>query len=464
MRRAFPYLLCSLALAALFGAGCFEPWPLTGPYRCSDKGGCPDDMVCDDGVCCYPTEAPVCRSLVLDGGTCFSGATPQTWYRDGDSDGLGNPQAKGSFCARPVSEAWVEDNTDCDDTAPETHPGAQEICDGYDNNCDGQVDEGHSPLLTFYADQDKDGFGDPAKPLMACKRPERTHVENNSDCWPDDGSRKPGAPELCNVLDDNCNGQVDENPIDVGTPCTDGGFGVCGPGTLACTPGGAVCVPNTPPSADLCDGEDNNCNGQVDEQPECGGPPSLLGPGVVIGAQNLQTAVPFAIQTIRCLKNYDGGTVAPTGDSWSAPTWAGTSSNSHIWWAEAPGNRTWDLSKPGALLHLNFSYTQLNNPVGPWWDGANMPVVYLCDGSGTQLNRYVPQNGTAGLMGPGPSGTINSNVPIAGGSGWTVGIGSGFDLKRVKRLEIYVKPDYYMTTATPSFTITFRSDAGFYAP
>jgi Putative metal-binding motif len=453
MRRLF-------AIAALVAAGCFQPWTVAGPYLCG--GGCPDDMTCDDGVCCFPNTSPICPALVLDGGTCFSGATPKAYFQDFDEDGYGNPNASKLYCSRPVSDKYVEDNTDCNDNAATAHPRGQETCDGLDNDCNGQIDEGLTPQKTFYRDQDDDGAGDPTKPLIACGKP-TGYVENNSDCGPDQPFRYPGANELCNVLDDDCDNITDEAPIDVGTPCFDGGFGVCGPGTIACGPGGSVCVPNTPPSADLCDGEDNNCNGQVDEQPECGGPSSLLGPGVNIGAQNLQAAVPFSDQTTRCLKSWDGGTVAPTGDSWAPPTWAGASSNSHVWFAEAPGNRTWDLSKAGAYLHLNFAYTQLNGDPAGAWNDSRQPVIYLCDATGTQLNRYVPQASTSGLMG-GVNGSISSDMPIAGGNGWTVGIGSGFDIKRVKRIEVYVKPDYYLMTSGPSFTMTFRSDAGFYIP
>jgi hypothetical protein len=67
-------------------------------------------------------------------------------------------------------------------------------------------------------------------------------------------------------------------------------------------------------------------------------------------------------------------------------------------------------------------------------------------------------------MGPGASGTVNSIMPIAGGSGWTVGIGSGFDIKKVKRVEMYVKPDFYLNVNNPSFTVSFRPDSGFVAP
>ncbi len=61
-----------------------------------------------------------------------------TWYQDADGDGYGNPDEKVEACNPPAG--YVEDNTDCDDTNDTVYPDAPELCDGYDNNCDGEVD------------------------------------------------------------------------------------------------------------------------------------------------------------------------------------------------------------------------------------------------------------------------------------------------------------------------------------
>lgn len=77
------------------------------------------------------------------GGTDTSGALPcempQTWYEDADSDGFGNPFAPEIACDAPPG--YVDNPSDCNDEDGAMYPGADEVCDGVDNNCDGQIDE-----------------------------------------------------------------------------------------------------------------------------------------------------------------------------------------------------------------------------------------------------------------------------------------------------------------------------------
>ena len=98
---------------------------------------------------------------------------------------------------------------DCDDNDPNTHPGADEQCDGLDNDCDGSVDEDVPGAGEFYPDADGDGFGDAgAEPQYSCMDPEDGSVTDNTDCNDGDSQISPGEPEVCDPdgIDENCNG------------------------------------------------------------------------------------------------------------------------------------------------------------------------------------------------------------------------------------------------------------------
>ena len=114
-----------------------------------------------------------------------------------------------SIRATDIDGDGFEVGDDCDDENPLVSPNALEICDGIDNNCDGVVDEGVRSI--FYADTDDDGFGDEDKPLEACEAPDG-YVVIGTDCDDTESSVYPSAIELCDKIDNNCDGVVDEGP------------------------------------------------------------------------------------------------------------------------------------------------------------------------------------------------------------------------------------------------------------
>jgi len=129
-----------------------------------------------------------------------------TFYQDADVDGHGNPNVSQQACSQP--SGYVANNTDCNDSNANVHPGATESCNGVDDNCDNQIDEG-LPIATFYRDQDGDGYGNPSNSTQACSQPPG-YVTNNADCNDSNANVNPGATEVCDGIDNNCNGSIDE--------------------------------------------------------------------------------------------------------------------------------------------------------------------------------------------------------------------------------------------------------------
>ena len=103
---------------------------------------------------------------------------------------------------------------DCDDLDPTISPERTEVCDGIDNDCDGTVDgPDAAEARTFFADEDGDGFGNPDRAQVACEAPDG-FIETAQDCDDSTDARAPGRGEVCDGLDNECNGETDDAPVD----------------------------------------------------------------------------------------------------------------------------------------------------------------------------------------------------------------------------------------------------------
>ncbi|MFT5353603.1 MAG: hypothetical protein ACI9KE_000803 [Polyangiales bacterium] len=154
-------------------------------------------------------------------------------------------------------DRW-NDFEDCDDTNARVNPGASELCNGFDDDCDGIMDEG-LPGQPFFRDEDGDGFGSFIDTISACTAPVG-YVAFNGDCNDQNADVFPGATELCDGIDDNCDGVSDDQDGD--------GHSVdCEGGPLPaddCNDNDERVFPDAP---EVCDSQDNDCDDGIDEAP-----------------------------------------------------------------------------------------------------------------------------------------------------------------------------------------------------
>ncbi len=189
-------------------------------------------------------------------------AADHVYYRDADGDGFGDPAVSRNGCSAP--DGFVEVAGDCDDSAATVHPGAEEDCDGLDNDCNGLVDD-IPPSAVPQCEEHRGVCGEARKRCDGALG-WRPCVEE------DYGPDYEGFETRCDGLDNDCNGAVDDIPVSRAEPC-EKTTGVCANSTRLCSDGQWLPCddsrygPLYQPVEDRCDGQDNDCDGEVDEAP-----------------------------------------------------------------------------------------------------------------------------------------------------------------------------------------------------
>ena len=183
-------------------------WVLLGAQLCACDAirngfGCDD---CDTLL--VPNDKEYCDGVDNDGDALVDeddALDAATWYLDADGDGFGTDEEPLQACSQPWG--YTGQGGDCDDATPGTHPGASEICDEIDQDCDGEADEDAEDAGSWYTDDDGDGWG--GELVSACEQPSATVGPGwTGDCDDGDASTYPGAEEVPDDgVDQDCDGE-----------------------------------------------------------------------------------------------------------------------------------------------------------------------------------------------------------------------------------------------------------------
>ncbi|MFT5994160.1 MAG: hypothetical protein ACI82G_003172, partial [Bradymonadia bacterium] len=192
------------------------------------------------------------------------------------------PEEHCTACFEGCSGVEPNATLQCQTVAETDQPLCAVVCDDPtafadctdEPGCETAVDD---PSRLFYRDADEDDAGDPNDVVFACELGEAPegYVSNDADC-DDDANTVFGAhgenlasPEVCDGLDNDCDGGIDTGIAEVGGSCTTDNVGICRAGIFVCGgEAGLSCIGNIAPGSvtEICDDLDNDCDGDVDEE------------------------------------------------------------------------------------------------------------------------------------------------------------------------------------------------------
>ncbi|MDP6931479.1 MAG: putative metal-binding motif-containing protein [Myxococcota bacterium] len=249
-----------------------------------DEDGVASGLDCnDDNASIFPGAEETCDGIDnnCDGEIDEIGSTGGTiWYIDFDGDGYGSDGYTVIACDTP--SGYVDNTEDCNDGEATAYPGADESCDGVDNDCDEEIDEDDAiDMSVWYADADGDGYGNEDDTTEACDAPSG-YTDDATDCNDENDGAYPDATEYCDGVDNDCDEEIDEDDaVDMSVWYYDGdgdGYGRDSIVEEACdAPSDYVdndedCDDSDehqyPGADEYCNDEDDDCDGDTDEDGE----------------------------------------------------------------------------------------------------------------------------------------------------------------------------------------------------
>jgi hypothetical protein len=278
-----------------------------------------------------------------------------------------------------------------------------EVCDGIDQDCDGDIDGGAADATTWFADADEDGYGDPTLGDVSCDAP-TGWVADASDCDDTDALVAPGADEHCEGTDEDCDGWVDNDPIDATWyEDADGdGYGDASTEVTTCTPPtGAVSVSGdcddeddslSPGAVEACDGLDQDCDDAIDDGATCdceqvneGGHSYLFCQDEVTWADAELACIEYGYLLVSLDDADENVWVSDTAYAWSYDEWWTGYNDTDI-----EGAFTW--ANGSLSTYTEFHSGEPNNvadedcvPIGRWddytWNDADCGELfqYICE-------------------------------------------------------------------------------------
>ena len=334
-----------------------------------------------------------------------------TWFADADEDTYGNPNNTILACDQP--NGFVADSTDCDDSSDQINTDMDEVCDEVDNNCDGFIDEDTATdALTWYADADEDTYGDPNNTTLACEQP-NGFVADSTDCDDINNMVNTSIVEVCNSIDDNCDGFIDEDTAtDALTWFADTDadtFGDPNSTIVACDQPSGFVADNTDcddtsgavntSMDEVCNSVDDNCDGFVDEDAAINAPTWYVDTdsdsyGTIVSTLvQCNPPVGYAAQVGDC--NDQNDQVNPGAnevcnlidDNCDGVTDENTAIDASVWYldddADGYGDTTNTItqcSQPAAHILLDGDCDDGNASVNPGASQGCDGVDYNCDG------------------------------------------------------------------------------------